>query len=210
MALLNQALIVPGQLSKLFETLRQGQAPDKFNRQFLKDIGFLSSNHLGFIPLFKGLGFVSADGSPTNRYRELLDSTRWKKTLETAIREAYGDIFILKSKPSKSDKLMIAGKYKTTYNVSEVVAERAATTFLSLLDLADQDALHSEKTDDAPVRTATDPAPADPEVSNPEPIRHTGGKQTSLHYNIQIHLPATKDIEVYNSIFKALKEHIVE
>jgi hypothetical protein len=31
-----------------------------------------------------------------------------------------------------------------------------------------------------------------------------------LHYNIQIHLPASKDIEVYNSIFKALKEHLFE
>jgi hypothetical protein len=29
-----------------------------------------------------------------------------------------------------------------------------------------------------------------------------------LHYNIQIHLPATKDIEVFNAIFKSLKEHL--
>jgi len=33
---------------------------------------------------------------------------------------------------------------------------------------------------------------------------------TGLHYNIQIHLPATKDIEVYNAIFKSLKEHLFE
>jgi hypothetical protein len=30
-----------------------------------------------------------------------------------------------------------------------------------------------------------------------------------LHYNIQIHLPATKDIEVFNAIFKSLKEHLL-
>lgn len=30
-----------------------------------------------------------------------------------------------------------------------------------------------------------------------------------LHYNIQIHLPATKDIEVYNAIFKSLKEQLI-
>jgi hypothetical protein len=30
-----------------------------------------------------------------------------------------------------------------------------------------------------------------------------------LHYNIQIHLPATKDIEVYNAIFKSVKEHLI-
>ena len=32
----------------------------------------------------------------------------------------------------------------------------------------------------------------------------------SLHYNIEIHLPATKDIEVYNAIFKSIKEHLFE
>jgi hypothetical protein len=31
----------------------------------------------------------------------------------------------------------------------------------------------------------------------------------SLHYNIQIHLPATKDVEVFNAIFKSLREHLL-
>ena len=39
-------------------------------------------------------------------------------------------------------------------------------------------------------------------------IKETNG--LGLHYNIQIHLPATKDIEVYNAIFKSLKEHLIE
>jgi len=30
-----------------------------------------------------------------------------------------------------------------------------------------------------------------------------------LRYNIQVHLPATKDADVYNAIFKALKEHLL-
>jgi hypothetical protein len=35
-------------------------------------------------------------------------------------------------------------------------------------------------------------------------------RPSGLHYNIQIHLPATKDVEVYNAIFKSLREHLVE
>ena len=31
-----------------------------------------------------------------------------------------------------------------------------------------------------------------------------------LRYNIKVHLPATKDVEVYNAIFKSLKEHLLE
>ena len=31
----------------------------------------------------------------------------------------------------------------------------------------------------------------------------------ALHYDIQIHLPTTTDIAVYNAIFKSLKEHLL-
>ena len=59
MALLNQPTQVYAQLPKFLETLRAGTAPPTFNRQFIKDIGFKSSNHHAFIPLLKGLGFLS-------------------------------------------------------------------------------------------------------------------------------------------------------
>jgi hypothetical protein len=36
MALLNQSVLNSGQIASLFETLRAGQAPDKFTREFLK------------------------------------------------------------------------------------------------------------------------------------------------------------------------------
>ena len=211
MSLLNQSVQVYGKIGGLFETLRQGQAPDKFTREFLKDIGFTSSNDHAFIPLLKGLGFVSADGSPTQRYRDFLDQTRWKKILAEAVREAYGDIFILKSQPSKSDEKMIAGKYKSTYNLSDIGAERAARTFLSLLSLADQDTLYRSDS-----KVIPDPKVEEPVVPSKDPPISPAGAAIvpqpipiGLNYNIQIHLPATKDIEVYNAIFKSLKEHVI-
>ena len=95
MALLNQPVQVYGQLGNLFETLRAGQAPDKFNREFLKDIGFKSSNHHAFIPLLKGLGFLTSDGTPTSRYKDLLDPKMWKIVIANSVREVYIDIFVI-------------------------------------------------------------------------------------------------------------------
>lgn len=31
----------------------------------------------------------------------------------------------------------------------------------------------------------------------------------NLHYNIQIHLPETTNIDVYNAIFESLKRHLI-
>jgi hypothetical protein len=209
MALLNQSVQVYGQIANLLETLRAGQAPEKFTREFLKDLGFKSSNHLAFIPLLKGLGFLTSDGIPTPRYRDFLDKTRWRKVLAEALKEAYSDVFVLKNKPSKSDLSLIAGKYKSTYNMSDLSAERAARTFLALLDLADQDALYTtDKPPELPKHTLESQTPAahDASIIQPAPLAAPVG----FHYNLQIHLPATKDVEVYNAIFKSLRSHLIE
>tara|TARA_R110002020_G_scaffold83397_1_gene206836 strand:- start:233427 stop:234077 length:651 start_codon:yes stop_codon:yes gene_type:complete len=216
MALLNQPTQVHNQLEKLFETLRQGQAPDKFTRQFLKDIGFKSSNHHTFIPLLKGLGFLTEDGSPTDRYKAFLDKTRWRKVLAEAIREAYGDIFILKSKPTNDDKDLIAGKFKSTFNVSELVADRSAKTFLALLELADPETLYGYEAEALPSKSPkvvkVEPTLSSEADDHIQPFAKKAPAEVSMgmHYNIQIHLPPTKDIEVYNAIFKSLREHLVE
>jgi hypothetical protein len=63
MALPDNYIQVPAQLPELFKRIADGQAPDKFYRQYLKDLGFLSSNYHAFIPLLKTLGFLTADGN---------------------------------------------------------------------------------------------------------------------------------------------------
>jgi hypothetical protein len=213
MALLNQSVQVYGQIAKFLETLRGGTAPPTFTRQFLKDIGFKSSNHHQFIPLLKGLGFLTADGTPTERYKQFLDASRWKKVLAEAVRDAYGDIFVLKAKPANSDLSMIAGKYKSTYNMSDTAADRAARTFLALLNLADHDTLYGSA-ETASATAPNDDAPDANPVVPPEMVSAEANKTAraglGLHYNIQIHLPATKDIEVYNAIFKSLREHLID
>ena len=216
MALLNQSVQVYGQIPKFLETLRGGTAPPAFTRQFLKDIDFKSSNHLQFIPLLKGLGFLSDSGIPTERYKEFLDGSRWKKVLAEAVREAYGDIFVLKAKPTNADLNMIAGKYKSTYNLSDTSADRAARTFLALLNLSDQDALYGAEKDSFAVDVGDQSIP----LVTVQPVNETSSDAISpavkrkapmgLSYNIQIQLPATKDIEVYNAIPKSLREHIID
>jgi hypothetical protein len=134
--LLNQSTQVYAQIPNLFRALANGQAPNKFNREFLRDLGFKSTNHHAFIPLLKGLGFISAEGVPTERYRSLLDKTKWRKAIAEAIKEAYGDIFVIKAQPTKNDFDAIVGKFKSTYNLTDLTADRSARTFLALLELA--------------------------------------------------------------------------
>ncbi|MGR2928928.1 DUF5343 domain-containing protein [Acidithiobacillus ferriphilus] len=197
---------VYGQFGEFFAKLQEGQAPTRFTQQHLKDIGFPSSNHRTFIPLLKALGFLSADGAPTSRYNAYRDKSQARQVMGEAIKEAYSDLFVIKSHPAEKDRDLIEGKFKSAHNVTDRPAELMAKTFFALLKLADIDYVAPSK-----------PAPAPIEESETEEAIEPQGKRVSrhggvpsLHYNIQIHLPATKDVEVYNAIFKSLKEHLID
>ncbi|MEH2492052.1 DUF5343 domain-containing protein [Bradyrhizobium sp. AZCC 2230] len=122
MALPDVYVQVYGQLPDLFKRLSDGQAPDKFTVQYLKDLGFQSTNHRAVIPLLKSLDFLSADGAPTARYHAYRDQSQSRKIMGQAVREAYSDLFTIKAHPTDADRPLIEGKFKSAHNTSERVA----------------------------------------------------------------------------------------
>ncbi|MDH4439536.1 MAG: DUF5343 domain-containing protein [Rhizobium sp.] len=205
MALTNAYLVGSGKVKEFFNKIKDGQAPDQFTIQLIKDWGFSSSNDRAYLPLLKALGFLSPDGKPTSRYHAYRDHSQSKKVMADALREAYQDVFLIKENPTQADKEAISGKFKSYHNVTENVASLMTKTFLSLIDLADLKS--DDRTKKPSAASIPDPVP-DSTIShnNQAPVRPPPG----LHYNTQIHLPATKDVEVYNAIFKSLREHLYD
>jgi hypothetical protein len=207
MALPDNYIQVYGQLPAIMKRISEGQAPEKFTRQYLKDIGFSSANYHALIPLLKTLGFLSADGTPTARYHEYRDVSQSRRVLGDALLKSYSDLFTIKASPTAADGGLIEGKFKSTHNATERTAKLMASTFLALLGLADlnqpsKKASSKEKTE--PLQGLSEAPVEDknlPSRDHPLP---------GLHYTIQIHLPATKDIEVFNAIFKSLREHLID
>lgn len=204
MTLSNAYLQVYGQIPDFFKTIQQGQAPERFTNQLLKDWGYNSSNHRAFVPLLKSLGFLSEDGVPTSRYNDYRSKAIAPQVMAESLREAYSDVFVLSEFPSDKDKDLIQGKFKSTHNVSDRVAELMTKTFFALLDIAD---LSKKRKPSEKVVSPSDNTPEKPEIQTI--ISEKTIVPPGLHYNIQIHLPATKDVEVYNAIFKSLKEHLL-
>ncbi|MES2837688.1 MAG: DUF5343 domain-containing protein [Bacteroidota bacterium] len=192
-------------LPEFFGKLRDAQAPDKFTLQNIKDFGYKSNNHRAFLPILKALSFLTADGSPTPRYHNYRNHSMSKAVMGEAIKEAYSDIFLIKAKPTTADKALIEGKFKSFHNVSDTVAGLMTKTFYALLDLADL-----ETTSETTKTVTTEPTTKSDDETVFTAIRNKSHSSVGLHYNIQIHLPATKDVEVYNAIFKSLKDHLIE
>ena len=118
-----------------------------------------------------------------------------------ALKDAYADLFLIKANPTEKDRSAFEGKFKSAHNATEMLAKRMSNTFFALLALAD---LTSSSV--APPVTIKEEVKELPVT----PVVEMKTLETSLHYNIQIHLPATKDIEVFNAIFKSLREHLID
>lgn len=209
MGLSSKYTVAIGRLPDLFAKIRDGQAPDLFNQQLLKDWGFSSSNDRVMIPMLKELGFLSPDGKPTSRYHDYRDHSQSKTVMGQALRDAYGDLFLIKEHPTDADKPAIQGKFKSFHNVSDHVAALMMKNFFALLTLAELKTPKpkSKAGKDAPKEEADGVEDAEREAAKVMTPRR--GVAPGLHYNIQIHLPATKDAEVYNAIFKSLREHLI-
>lgn len=208
MALTNAYIQVYGQLPELFDRISEASAPEKFTTQLLKDWGYASSNYRAVIPLLKAIGFLSPDGAPTSRYHEYRNTAHAKRVMGEGVREAYSDLFTIKAIPTNADRALIEGKFKSSHNASPHTAKLMASTFYALLDLADISPTPATSAQKVEIKSES---PEEPQVTvQPQEGLSKIHGRPSLHYNIQIHLPATKDIEVFNAIFKSLKEHLLD
>lgn len=204
MALTASYVLPITRIPDFFSKIRDGQAPERLTNQLLKDWGFTSSNDQAFIPLLKTLGFLSPEGKPTTRYHDYRDHSRSKAVMGEALREAYGDLFLIKEHPTEHDKTAVEGKFKSFHNASDNVAGLMTKTFYALLALADLSKNHTIAKKPENKNQTEDEIIPSKQNNNRSFVAPAG-----LHYNIQIHLPATKDLEVYNAIFKSLKDHLL-
>lgn len=60
-------------IQPIITKIQQAARPAKFTLDFLRTLGFTSTNDRAFIPLAKKMGFLMDDGTPTLLYDQLKD-----------------------------------------------------------------------------------------------------------------------------------------
>ena len=84
-------------------------------------------------------------------------------------------------------------------------------TFRALCDLADWSDSNTVPTNSPPISheasNQESPLPQQVQAKTKQPVS-TNAKM-NLHYNIQIHLPETTNMAVYDAIFQSLKKHLL-
>ena len=214
MGLSTTYLVTTKNLEAFLNAVTTAQAPERFTTKFLQQLEFSSSNDRLFIGVIKALGLIDEDGVPKQRYFEFLDQTQSRRIMAQGIKEAYEDLFRINIQANTLSAEEVKNKLKTLTRgeKSDNVLNLMANTFRALCDWAEWD---------KPEKPAEKPTPVNvvptkevgPEKKESGQEGHTDGivklKTMGLHYNIQIHLPETRDSAVYDAIFKSLKDHLL-
>lgn len=203
-------LVTTKNLENFLTAIIGAQTPDRFTQKFLESLEFKSANDRLFIKMLKELGFLDASGVPTERYNEYLDQTQSKVVLAQAIRDAYADLFRVNVKADQLSEAEVKGKIKTLTGgkKSDNVYNWMAKTFVALCSQADFSTSPNNIELNAKSKDA-EAALSDTEFGGEShPPGASFAKALSLHYNIQIILPDTRDQKVYEAIFSSLRKHL--
>lgn len=177
---------------EIMKKITSESPPEKFTIEFLKKLGFKSSYDYKVIRFLKDIGFLYENGSPTQIYHEYRNPLRSRQIMEQIVKLNYSDIFLLIERPKNKDVELIKELFKSQHQVSDQIALFMTNTFFLLFELSD---VNNSFNYDYCFEASND-------------FYSSESNSTKFRYNIELHLPSTYDKEIYNIIFKSLKEHL--
>lgn len=195
-----------GGIPKLFAKITEAAVPPKFTQDFMSTaLDLKSSSYRAMIPLLKRLGFIDQANAPTQAYKDFRDSSRAGAVMAERLRDAYRTLFTANEYAFKLSKKDLQDRLKSMLGAAEGDPNipNIAATFLELSKLAAWDG------------TAPAPKRDTKEDGAEESLNQLGSGglafkgKLGLSYTINLNLPATKDIEVFNAIFKSLRENLL-
>jgi Family of unknown function (DUF5343) len=158
--------------------------------------------------VWKGLGFLDGSSTPTEHYKAFRDKSVSKAVLARQIRLAYKGLFGVDENAQNMSLEAVKGKLATLTGKDETVVKKMAATFKALCKEADFTAPDKQPETSPP----PDPATAAAEVVVESPaLDQVAARLPGLAFShtIYINLPATRDIAVYDAIFKSIREHLL-
>jgi hypothetical protein len=191
----------PGRFKDTLQAMIGAERPPIFNRDFIETVlGIKGGSVSGFPPILKRLGFLATDNSPTELYGQFQgDSSRPAAAL-AGLKNGFAELFKRNAHAHKADDakikdylVQITGRKKDDQVITAILGTfNAVKSFI----VGDIEELTTEKGND---------------LSEGNLANESSAIQANLglSYHINIVLPETKDIAVFNAIFQSLKQNLL-
>ncbi|AZV77696.1 hypothetical protein EBB79_07195 [Parasedimentitalea marina] len=201
-----------GNIAKAFESIRTAAIPPKVSQDFVKNVLKVPGGSGDQMTTYlKKIGFTGADGSPTDRYRRFRNPGSSGAVVAESIRDAYQPLYMrneyLHTLPEAELTNLVMEETGNAHDSTPV--KSVVNCIKALKEHADFNGAHtSSSVDKAEYRPPEQPIVA-PVQEQAAPNNQNGGIGLNLGYTINLNLPATTDQEVFNAIFRSLKQNLL-
>ena len=194
---------VPGKIQPLLAKIREVGVPSKATVQWLKTIGFTSSNDASLLGVLKQLNLVDGSSIPSPQWTRYRGADH-KKVLGELIRSGYADLFAVYPDACQRSQSEIEHVFSTSSTAGKQVIAKTVATFKALCAIAefgavaDQTEIHMQA---GPMHQPMARPPANAE-------RPTGNPNPSVHIDVQIHIASEASTDQIDQIFKSMAKHL--
>jgi hypothetical protein len=192
----------PGVFKKTLEGIITAGQPERFTSNFMDTVLGVSGGSARFVPpLLKKMGFLTSDGTPTDLYASFRTEGLRSAAAYTRLKNAFAELFQRNEfihKASESDVrdniVAITGLTKSDAYVNYIWS-----TFKTVRDFV---------TGDPASQPRAEPAATAHEASS-HTLVGSGPARIGLVNSINIVLPESTNINVYNLIFQSLRANLL-
>lgn len=217
-----------GNVTKILEKIKEAKTPERFSVDYLDSVlGFSGGSASPFIGLAKRIGLLNTDGTPTELYHRFRNPAQSEQAMAEAIKIGYPELYRRNEYAHVLEKEKLTGLVveATGLETGSKTLRAIVATFEALKAFANFDLGPSSGDGDARELNGDKPQPghagpqatpaSDDEGSPGMSLSTIASGQTqangiTMAYSINLNLPDTSDQAVFNAIFKALREHLLD
>jgi hypothetical protein len=199
-----------GTLSRVLEKIKTAGVPERFTMDFLATkLGFKGGTAKAVVPLLKKIGFLGSDGVPTDLYKRFRNPAQSGAAMAGGLRQGYKTLYEMNEYAHDASDSDLKGLVvqATGAEPDSRVVTAILGSFKALKAFAKFDESEEIESEPAP---PTEPRPTDAPTQGQAARIAASASGFNLAYTINLNLPATTDIAVFDAIFKSLREHLLK
>ncbi|QDU34526.1 hypothetical protein KS4_25960 [Poriferisphaera corsica] len=195
-------LATPGSITNALDKIANAATPPICNNDFVKSkLKIKGGTGSSIAPFLKKIGLVASDGTPTKLYKQFRNPASAGSAIADAIKIGYKPLYEANEYAHELSDKELKGLIMevTGLEGSNASMQRIYGTFKKLNEKADFE---------NPVSDYTEPSTSD----ETQRVTHNNHSELPLNigYTINLNLPPTTNIEVFNAIFSSLKQHLLK
>lgn len=200
----------PGNVTKALNGIADAATPERVSQDFVKEILKIPGGSGNQITSYlKKIGIAAADGTPTTLYKKFRNPATRGEAAAALLKSGYAELYrrneyVHELSENKLKGLIIEvtglehDSSVVTYTASCIKNIKTFATFGAQI-----------KTEQPATNSGQPPVAQQKAPTVQIPPQQNAAVGLNLGYTINLNLPATSDIAVFNAIFKSLRENLL-